>query len=55
LASFSVPSTTKSSPAFAAPFIPSTSTGVDGKASPIFSPLSLIKALTLPHLRPLTK
>ena len=45
----------KSSPAFAAPLMPKISTGVDGKASFTFFPLSLIIALSLPHLKPLTK
>ena len=54
-ASFSLSNTTKSSPDFEAPFMPKISTGVDGGASFIFFPLSSIKALTLPHLRPLTK
>jgi len=49
LASFSLSKTIKSSPALAAPLIPKTSTGVEGFASLIFFPLSLIKALTLPH------
>ena len=40
---------------FDAPFIPKISTGVDGGASFIFFPLSSIRALTFPHLRPLTK
>ena len=55
LASFSFSSTTKSSPAFAAPLIPKTSTGVDGFASFTLRPWSLIKALTFPHFSPLTK
>ena len=54
-ASFSESRTIKSSPDFAAPLIPRISTGVDGGASLIFCPLSLIKALTFPHLNPLTK
>ena len=54
-ASFSLSNTTKSSPAFAAPFIPKISTGVDGRASSILCPLSLIIALTFPHFKPLTK
>ena len=55
LASFSLSKTIKSSPAFAAPLIPKISTGVDGEASLIFFPLSLIIALTFPHFKPLTK
>ena len=55
LASFSSSKTIKSSPALAAPFIPSISTGEDGGASSIFFPLSLIIARIFPHLRPLTK
>ena len=55
LASFSFSNTRKSSPAFAAPLIPKTSTGVEGFAVSIFSPLSFIRALTLPHFNPLTK
>ena len=35
--------------------IPKISTGVDGKALSVFSPLSFNIALTLPHLKPLTK
>ena len=54
-ASFSLSKTIKSSPAFAAPFIPKISTGVEGNASLIFFPLSSIIALTFPHLNPLTK
>ena len=54
-ASFSVLSTRKSSPDFAAPFIPKISTGVDGKASSICFPVSSIMALTLPHFVPQTK
>ena len=45
----------KSSPDLAAPLIPKISTGVEGGASSIFFPLSLIKALTFPHFNPLTK
>jgi hypothetical protein len=45
-ASFSLSRTMKSSPAFDAPFIPKISTGVDGGASLIFFPLSLMIALT---------
>ena len=55
LASFSLSKTIKSSPAFAAPFIPKISTGVEGKAVSILVPLSFIIALILPHLNPLTK
>ena len=54
-ASFSEFKTTKSSPELDAPFIPSISTGADGRAFSIFFPLSLIIARILPHLRPLTK
>ena len=52
---FQLSKTIKSSPDFAAPLIPKISTGVDGGASFIFCPLSLIKALTFPHFKPLTK
>jgi len=45
----------KSSPAFAAPFIPSISTGVEGRALSTFFPLSFIIARIFPHFRPLTK
>ena len=55
LASFSFFKTIKSSPALAAPLIPKISTGVAGNAKSTLSPLSLTIALTLPHLRPLTK
>jgi hypothetical protein len=55
LASFSLSKTKKSSPDFAAPFIPNTSTGKDGNASSIFLPKSFIIALTFPHFIPLTK
>tara|TARA_Y100000741_G_C17855684_1_gene396631 strand:+ start:296 stop:463 length:168 start_codon:yes stop_codon:yes gene_type:complete len=55
LASFSLSKTKKSSPALAAPFIPKISTGVDGNASLIFSPLSSIIARIFPHFNPLTK
>ena len=54
-ASFSLSRTIKSSPAFAAPFIPRISTGVAGSACSIFFPWSLIIALTFPHFKPLTK
>ena len=54
-ASFSESKTIKSSPDLAAPLIPKISTGVDGGASSIVFPLSLIKALTFPHFNPLTK
>ena len=54
-ASFSLSKTIKSSPDFAAPFIPKTSTGVEGGASSIFFPRSLMIALTFPHFSPLTK
>ena len=49
-ASFSLWTTIKSSPDFAAPLIPKTSIGVEGSAIFMFSPLSFIIALTLPHL-----
>ena len=55
LASFSESTTKKSSPDFAAPFIPNTSTGVDGNASLICFPVSSIIALTFPHFVPQTK
>ena len=55
MAFFSFSRTIKSSPAFAAPFIPKISIGVEGGASSIFCPLSLIIALIFPHLKPLTK
>ena len=54
-ASFSLLSTKKSSPAFAAPFIPRTSIGDAGKAWSIFFPKSLISARALPHFKPQTK
>ena len=43
------------SPASGTPPIPRISTGIDGPALSIFSPLSLIKALILPLWRPTTK
>ena len=55
LASFSLSNTIKSSPALAAPLMPKISTGVDGRASAIFFPLSFIIALIFPHFNPLTK
>ena len=55
LASFSLSKTIRSSPALAAPLIPKISTGVEGGASLIFFPLSLIIALIFPHCNPLTK
>ena len=54
LASFSLPKTKKSSPALAAPLIPSISTGEAGNASLTFFPKSFIRALAFPHFRPLT-
>ncbi len=51
----SVEVTFKTSPASGVPFRPKTSTGTDGPASSMRSPLSLISARTLPHCSPTTK
>ena len=55
LATDSFSTTIKSSPASGFESKPNTSTGYDGPASEIFSPLSFNNAFTFPHSDPETK